>query len=227
MFLCCPIQRCFCDGIRKHVSGVATESSSLQWNGPYRIPETLLTDLCDDMYAVSHNCFYYTSKPECAIPDDNMHVGMIVCICESISFEESARHWSWISVIQVCIYVCVYIYIYTRVCIYIYTCVYIYVYIYTHTPRACLIRACMQMLTIKVSRNCCWNRVFVYTYMCYTHPCVCNQSYVYVHNSPARSVIRATEVGSCCRARFNMSWAVSASFLHTIKTSLSLSPSHA
>ncbi len=20
---------------------------------------------------VSHNCFYYTSKPECAIPDDN------------------------------------------------------------------------------------------------------------------------------------------------------------
>ncbi len=22
-------------------------------------------------YTVSHNCFYYTSKPECAIPDDN------------------------------------------------------------------------------------------------------------------------------------------------------------
>jgi hypothetical protein len=25
--------------------------------------------------AVSHNCFYFTSKPECAIPDDNiLHV---------------------------------------------------------------------------------------------------------------------------------------------------------
>ncbi len=22
---------------------------------------------------VSHNCFYYTSKPECAIPDDNYY----------------------------------------------------------------------------------------------------------------------------------------------------------
>jgi hypothetical protein len=23
---------------------------------------------------VSHNCFYYTSKPECAIPDDNIQI---------------------------------------------------------------------------------------------------------------------------------------------------------
>ncbi len=23
--------------------------------------------------SVCHNCFYYTSKPECAIPDDNTH----------------------------------------------------------------------------------------------------------------------------------------------------------
>ena len=26
---------------------------------------------------VSHNCFYYNSKPECAIPDDNVSVNMV------------------------------------------------------------------------------------------------------------------------------------------------------
>ncbi len=26
------------------------------------------------IYSVSHNCFYYTSKPECAIPDDNIYI---------------------------------------------------------------------------------------------------------------------------------------------------------
>ncbi len=32
-------------------------------------------DTCTITYSqtVSHNCFYYTSKPECAIPDDNIH----------------------------------------------------------------------------------------------------------------------------------------------------------
>ncbi len=25
-------------------------------------------------HTVSHNCFYYTSKPECAIPDDNFNI---------------------------------------------------------------------------------------------------------------------------------------------------------
>ncbi len=27
----------------------------------------------EDLHALSHNCFYYTWKPECTIPDDNMH----------------------------------------------------------------------------------------------------------------------------------------------------------
>ncbi len=29
---------------------------------------------------VSRNCFYYASKPECAIPDDNMYVYLYVCM---------------------------------------------------------------------------------------------------------------------------------------------------
>ncbi len=36
---------------------------------------------------VSHNWFYYTSKPECAIPDDNAH--NIICIHVWIAYEEN------------------------------------------------------------------------------------------------------------------------------------------
>ncbi len=32
--------------------------------------------VCVYMQSVSHNCFYYTSKPECAIPDDNVYMHM-------------------------------------------------------------------------------------------------------------------------------------------------------
>jgi hypothetical protein len=32
---------------------------------------TYMYRLCKHHKKVSHNCFYYTSKPECAIPDDN------------------------------------------------------------------------------------------------------------------------------------------------------------
>jgi hypothetical protein len=39
------------------------------------------------MLSVSHNCFYYTSKPECAIPDDNNMLsfshGVILTWCHS------------------------------------------------------------------------------------------------------------------------------------------------
>ncbi len=38
---------------------------------------------CVQWPVVSHSYFYYTSKPECAIPDDNngLYMCMSVCVC--------------------------------------------------------------------------------------------------------------------------------------------------
>ncbi len=73
----------------RHHTHIDTTHQSGPWNlsnsGPKRRKKprngsrqkgtsTGLTQVtCDQHAVVSHNCFYCTSKPECAIPDDNQH----------------------------------------------------------------------------------------------------------------------------------------------------------
>jgi hypothetical protein len=71
----------------------------------------------------SHNCFYYTSKPECAIPDDNVYMYIFICIyvCMDILFFSPWVETGGDPNVCVCIYIYIYIYItdiYPQMCIY-------------------------------------------------------------------------------------------------------------
>ncbi len=53
--------------LRKNILRLQSDNSSL-WQPACFLSNHLYHQ---SMYAVSHNCFYYTSKSECSIPDDN------------------------------------------------------------------------------------------------------------------------------------------------------------
>ncbi len=103
---------------------------------------------------VSHNCFYYTSKPECAIPDDNKK-DPIICyvtalkniwglnnIAHRVKGEDLSLDGDVIQLQRIVSEWCIYVYEYISIALYVYVIVYMHTQIWTYI----LYRGCSLLL---------------------------------------------------------------------------------
>jgi hypothetical protein len=133
--------------------------------------------------SVSHNCFYYSSKPECAIPDDN------VCIY--------FRKWDGILAhFYEMIHRCMHTHIRLSYCLYItalFMCVYMYRHTHTHilhlplyfhgqTSLQMVLRTAYSLLHWVESPSECW------VHACWVHALIrlsyCLAGHLLYHSSP-------------------------------------------
>ncbi len=112
-------------------------------------------------YIVSQNCFYYTSKPECAIPDDNhtyihiiaklasLNTTALPCLDNSVSIR--IYTYMYCMILDKCIHACIHI----RAVPTLLSYTHIYIHAYMYCMHVCIcVPQLVTMFTSSIVRSC-------------------------------------------------------------------------